>query len=141
MNNDRFEMMLEKRGIKPTAIRNLILKTMLDTDQTVSIPDLENKLISVDKSTIFRTITQFLSHNLVHCIDDGTGSLKYAVCREECDCSLADLHSHFYCESCNKTFCMRSLPVPVVDLPEGFTLHGVNYVMKGLCDKCSHTKR
>ena len=49
MNNDRFEMMLEKRGIKPTAIRNLILKTMLDTDQTVSIPDLENKLISVDK--------------------------------------------------------------------------------------------
>ena len=71
---------LEQRGIKPTAIRMLVLKVMMETEQAVSLLDLENKLDTVDKSTIFRTITLFVSHHLAHSVDDGTGSLKYAVC-------------------------------------------------------------
>jgi Fe2+ or Zn2+ uptake regulation protein len=42
---------------KPTAIRMLVLKVMIETEQAVSLLDLENKLDTVDKSTIFRTIT------------------------------------------------------------------------------------
>ena len=55
---------LEQRGIKPTAIRMLVLKAMMETEQAVSLLDLENKLDTVDKSTIFRTITLFVSHHL-----------------------------------------------------------------------------
>lgn len=54
---------LEQRGIKPTAIRMLVLKAMIETEQAVSLLDLENKLDTVDKSTIFRTITLFVSHH------------------------------------------------------------------------------
>ena len=54
---------LEQRGIKPTAIRMLVLKAMMETEQAVSLLDLENKLDTVDKSTIFRTITLFVSHH------------------------------------------------------------------------------
>ena len=46
---------LEQRGIKPTAIRMLVLKAMMETEQAVSLLDLENKLDTVDKSTIFGT--------------------------------------------------------------------------------------
>ena len=42
---------LEQRGIKPTAIRMLVLKAMIETEQAVSLLDLENKLDTVDKST------------------------------------------------------------------------------------------
>ena len=35
---------LEQRGIKPTAIRMLVLKAMIDAEQAVSLLDLENKL-------------------------------------------------------------------------------------------------
>ena len=35
---------LEQRGIKPTAIRMLVLKAMIETEQAVSLLDLENKL-------------------------------------------------------------------------------------------------
>ena len=35
---------LEQRGIKPTAIRMLVLKAMMETEQAVSLLDLENKL-------------------------------------------------------------------------------------------------
>lgn len=71
---------LEKRDIKPTAMRLLILKAMIRLDRAVSLLDIENELVTVDKSTIFRTITLFLGHHLIHGVDDGTGSLKYAVC-------------------------------------------------------------
>ena len=99
--------------------------------------DLENKLDTVDKSTIFRTITLFVSHHLAHSVDDGTGSLKYAVCDSECTCAVKDLHTHFYCEYCHKTFCLENIHVPVVDLPEGFAVRSINYVLKGCCAECA----
>ena len=61
--------MFSKREVKPTAIRLLVLNAMLEAKQAVSLLDLETRLDTVDKSTIFRTITLFLSHALVHSID------------------------------------------------------------------------
>ena len=52
------------------------------------------------------------------------------------DCTVADMHSHFYCERCRRTFCLPCEQVPIVPLPEGFLLQGVNYVLKGLCSDC-----
>src|SRR5699024_6341674 len=87
---------LARRDIKPTAIRLIILKNMMEAGRAVSLLDLEILLDTVDKSTISRTIALFLSHHLIHSIDDGSGSLKYAVCDNSCNCVIQDLHSHFY---------------------------------------------
>ena len=92
--------------------------------------------IGRDKSTVSRTLSLFLSHHLVHSIDDGSGALKYAVCSNTCTCEVEDLHVHFYCTQCHRTLCLRGLPVPLVHLPDGFTLESVNYVMKGVCSDC-----
>ena len=128
---------LNRRGIKPTAMRVLILRTMMSIPSAVSLADLEEELDTVDKSTIFRVITLFHAHHLIHCIDDGSGALKYAVCSDDCDCSVSDLHSHFYCERCHRTFCFENIHVPVVNLPDGFTVSSVNYVLKGVCPACA----
>ena len=125
-----------QRGIKPTAIRILILKTMMRFQRAVSLLDIENALDTVDKSTIFRAITLFLAHHLIHAVDDGSGSLKYAVCSNDCSCEVDDLHTHFYCEKCHRTFCFKNVHVPVVDIPDGFSVRSVNYVLKGLCADC-----
>ena len=100
---------LSLRDIKPTAMRLLILRTMMEMKRAVSVTDLEDKLDTVDKSTIFRTLTLFLSHHLIHGVDDGSGSLKYAVCEDCCMCTVEDQHMHFYCEQCHKTYCIRSV--------------------------------
>lgn len=84
---------LSLRDIKPTAMRLLILRTMMEMKRAVSVTDLEDKLDTVDKSTIFRTLTLFLSHHLIHGVDDGSGSLKYAVCEDCCMCTVEDQHS------------------------------------------------
>ena len=60
---------LSLRDIKPTAMRLLILRTMMEMRRAVSMADLEEKLDTVDKSTIFRTLTLFLSHHLIHGVD------------------------------------------------------------------------
>lgn len=131
---------LSLRDIKPTAMRLLILRTMMEMRRAVSMADLEEKLDTVDKSTIFRTLTLFLSHHLIHGVDDGSGSLKYAVCDNSCNCVVQDLHSHFYCEKCHRTFCLEGTHIPVIDLPKGFTLHSINYVLKGVCSECTSQK-
>lgn len=56
MEEDIYLHKLNLRNVKPTAIRLLILRTMMEMNRAVSQPDLEEKLQTVDKSTIFRTI-------------------------------------------------------------------------------------
>lgn len=138
---DLYLKLLARRDIKPTAIRLLVLKELVHADRAFSLLDLEDRLVTVDKSTLFRTLTLFLGRHLIHAIDDGSGSLKYALCSSECDCEVDDLHTHFYCEACHRTFCLKQIHIPHVVLPEGFTMSSINYVVKGLCSDCARKQR
>lgn len=138
MQNEQYLLhKLEHRHIRPTATRLLILHEMFRGDETVSLPSLERLLPTVDKSTISRTLTLFLLHRLIHAVDDGTGTVKYAVCSDDCDCTVEEEHTHFRCEACHRTFCLKHIAVPIVPLPEGFRLTGINYVLRGLCPECA----
>ena len=145
MMND-FEQTLIDREIKPTAVRLLVLRALTDSNFAVSLTDLEEQLDTVDKSSIFRTLTLFQAHHLVHSVVDGSGQTKYALCPAGCHCGinedsdLEDLHIHFSCQECHRTFCMRGLSIPDVKLPEGFVLKNANYVLMGLCPECSAKK-
>lgn len=134
------EKKLEERGIKPTAIRLLVFKAMTEYPQAFSLSNLEDVLETIDKSTLFRVISLFHKQHLIHSIDDGSGSIKYSVCSSDCMCRIKDLHAHFYCNNCKKTFCLKTVPIPDVELPHSFLLSNVNFVLKGLCDNCSKIK-
>ena len=128
--------LLESRGIHPTSSRLLILRQLTGSDEALSMADIERLLPTVDKSTISRTLALFLLHRLVHAIDDGSGSLKYALSDGDEE-AADDEHTHFACTQCHRTFCLKQVHVPVVDLPEGFSLQSISYVLKGLCPECS----
>lgn len=135
------------RGIRPTVVRTLVLRALRDAECALSLSVLEARLGTVDKSSIFRALQLFESHHLVHCITDGSGQMQYALCSDDCRCGedidagLTDLHTHFYCEHCHRTFCLRGLPVPQVELPEGFRLRTANYVLEGICPECGRCVR
>lgn len=131
------EKKLLDRSIKPTAIRLLIFKTMTEFKKAFSLTDLETELETVNKSTIFRTLTLFHENLLIHTIDDGSGSMKYSICNETCMCTVGDLHVHFNCNRCQNTYCLESISIPPIQLPEKFLLESVNFVMKGICENCS----
>ena len=128
---------LEKKNVRPTAIRLLVVDAILSARRAVSLSDLEIILDTVDKSSIFRTLELFVKHHVVHAIDDGSGSIKYEICEGEEECTLDDMHIHFYCTVCHKTFCFKTIRIPFVQIPEGFTVDSANYTLKGVCKDCT----
>ena len=118
MNSQDMISRLESKGIRPTANRILVMKTLMGEQNPQSLSNLERKMVSMDKSSIFRTLTLFLEHDVVHAFEDGRGVLCYELCEEKGACDHHDGHIHFYCESCQRSFCMEDIHIPSFELPE-----------------------
>ena len=131
------EQKLLNRGLKPTAMRILVLEKLISSQYAISLGGLEELLIRSDKSTIYRTLKTFESALLVHSVEDGSGKTKYAICPDYCECNISELHAHFYCQSCTHTYCLPSVPVPSVTIPIGFTANLANLIVKGVCNNCN----
>lgn len=136
MNSQDMISRLESKGIRPTANRILVMKTLMGEQNPQSLSNLERKMVSMDKSSIFRTLTLFLEHDAVHAFEDGRGVLCYELCEEKGACDHHDGHIHFYCESCQRSFCMEDIHIPSFELPEGFYPHSISFVIKGECPDC-----
>ncbi len=137
MNNNDFASVLQRSGIRPTGNRLLIYGIMHATQNAVSMSDLEHMLPELDKSTIFRTLTLFNEKHLIHGAEDA-GGMKYCI-RDNNEVFDADeSHCHFYCESCGKTYCLDKSVISNLALPEGFVMHGLNYLVKGICAECTN---
>lgn len=128
---------LRLHGIRPTANRILIVRALASAGRPMSLSELENGLLTVDKSSIFRALTVFKEHHLVHVIEDGGDGVRYELCMSGDGDTDDDLHVHFYCERCHRTFCIDNVPVPQVPLPRGYRRVSVNYMVKGFCPECS----
>lgn len=139
MESYEIERRLEAKNIKPTTNRILVMKAILSSGQAVSLSELEQLLETMDKSSIFRTLSLFLDHHAVHGIYDGSGCMKYEACNSPGSCLSGDgdIHAHFYCRSCHRTICLKGLSVPELALPSGFRSEYINYTVVGLCEKCS----
>jgi Fur family ferric uptake transcriptional regulator len=135
--NLHYEQRLINHGIKPTSMRILILKTITDKNDMFSLADLETMLETVDKSTIFRTLTLFHKHKLLHTVVDQSGSLKYGLCDVDCECLPEQQHVHFYCNRCRLTFCLRDTVVPLISMPQNYSMENLNYLVTGICGNCN----
>ncbi len=138
MNSAECEALLASHGIKPTANRIVVAKTLAAAERPMSLTELEYKILSIDKSGVFRALTLFREHHLVHVIEDGGDGVRYELCHShDGHAEDDDQHVHFYCERCHRTFCLPDMPIPTVSLPAGYELHDINYMAKGLCPECS----
>ena len=138
MNSAECEALLASHGIKPTANRIVVARTLAAAERPMSLTELEYKILSIDKSGVFRALTLFREHHLVHVIEDGGDGVRYELCHShDGHAEDDDQHVHFYCERCHRTFCLTDMPIPTVGLPVGYELHDINYMAKGLCPECS----
>jgi len=118
-------------------MRELVLDILAEQKMAISLSDLEQKFHKSDKVTLYRTLKTFEEKKLIHSIDDGTGAVKYALCKESCQCHPEDLHVHFFCLKCQHTFCLSDIPIPSIKLPVNFSVKTVNMVIKGICSSCN----
>lgn len=131
---------LESHGVRPTAVRLLVLATICSSSHPLSSLEIETLLETVDRSTVTRSLALFSEKGLVHVINDGTGSAKYEACPSPSGHSASDMHVHFHCRKCGKTYCLAGTTIPAVKLPEGYEAEDADYIIAGLCPRCSKTE-
>ncbi len=135
-HNKEIEQILHECGVKPTAMRVWVYRTLMQCHHPISLKQMEERMVTADRSTIFRTLNLLLKHHLIHSIEDGSGSIKYEPNTHHNDDSAEDGHVHFFCEKCQHTYCLHHINIPQVDLPEDFLVLSANYILKGLCPNC-----
>ena len=128
--------LLEEHGIKPTANRIVVAKALASSMNPQSLAELERKIVTIDKSNVFRALTLFKEHHLVHTIEGGSDGTKYELCHSHSHEHDDDQHPHFFCEVCQQTYCLEGMKMPALELPEEFEAHTANYIIKGVCPHC-----
>ncbi len=129
--------LLESHNVKPTANRIVVVRALAAAMRPLLLAELEAEIGTIDKSGIFRTLTVFKENHLVHLVEDGCQGVRYELCHSRHEDEDDDMHVHFHCTQCHKTFCIDNTPVPVVELPDGYHMSTVNYVVKGICPDCA----
>lgn len=136
--NEDIERRLGEHGVRPSPVRMLVMRVLDGSDEPLAVLDIERELESVDRSSITRTMACFQKAGLVHAISDGTGAVKYELCRSHPHHEHTDEHVHFRCVKCGRTVCLTDIPIPHIELPDGYTALNTNFVITGICDKCNN---
>ena len=71
MKTSDFECFLQGHGVKPTANRLIVVRTLAASPWPMSLAELEQRILTLDKSSVFRALTLFREHHVVHAIEDG----------------------------------------------------------------------
>ncbi|MCQ2287944.1 MAG: transcriptional repressor [Muribaculaceae bacterium] len=140
MKVSEIEHMLSSHGIRPTANRIVVAQALSSHDGSYTLAELEDTIGTIDKSGIFRALTLFKEHHLVHVLENSSDGVRYELCKSHNDEHDDDTHVHFYCERCMKTLCLPHLSIPQVQLPQGYEVATVNYMVKGVCPDCSRKR-
>ena len=131
------EKILAEHGVKATANRLMIARALADAHRPLTMTELEDLLETIDKSNVFRTLQLFREAHLVHALEDTGDGVRYEFCHSHAEGHDDDLHVHFYCEKCHRTYCLEDKPIPAVDPPEGFYVESSSMLLRGICPNCA----
>lgn len=137
MKNEAAEI-LKRNQLSITHSRQKILELFRKHDGALAHADIEKKTREeFDRVTIYRTLQTFVEKGIVHVIPSADNSVLYALCKSHCTQeSHNDNHVHFICDNCDTTYCLESVVIPPIKLPEGFKLSATNMLVSGICKKC-----
>ncbi len=140
MESKECERLLLAHGVKPTANRIVVVKALAAAGRPLSLSELERDILSIDKSGVFRALTLFRDHHLVHAIEDGSGGTRYELCHSHHADRDDDQHPHFFCRVCRRTYCLEGMPLPSPAMPDGFQAETASFLVTGVCPECNSRK-
>ena len=132
------DSLLRSFKLRSTPNRQTILHLFLRKECALSHADIENEIADdLDRVTVYRTLKTFLNKGLIHKVLDDEGTLKYALCSDDCT-ALEHHHDHvhFKCIRCGQTNCLN-IVVPEIDLPRNYEKEQTDILIQGICDQCS----
>lgn len=137
--NTEVKKLLKNHSLRLTQSRGDVISVFLGKEVAVSHGDIESEIDGkYDRVTIYRTLKSFIDKGLIHKVLDDSGATRYALCHDHCsEDAHQHNHIHFKCQRCDRTTCLDLVYIPEVKLPEGFKAVESNYLISGICKKCS----
>jgi len=132
----RAEDLIDGAGIRSTKARAQVLAAILSAGRSLSHPELAGLLPDLDRVTVFRSLKALKASGLLHGIQGLDGILRYVanpVGRKGCP----GRHPHFLCLECGAMSCLSEQKLPHVRVPVGAEVAGKQYLVYGICPRCS----
>lgn len=133
---NEIKTILKTHKLSVTVVRVDVLDFFIRMNRALSFKDLEDEFKDSDRVTLYRTLSSFTEHGVLHKIPDDSGFATYGLCHDTCssDDHKHD-HMHFKCNECGKIECLE-LNIPTVEVP-GYKVTEANLILKGTCNNCA----
>jgi len=128
--------LLIKNSLKLTNQRELLLKTIIDSDSIFSAISLQEKVNdSMDMATIYRILTVFLKKNIIREVITNDNTCFY-----ELSCEHHPVHPHFFCKKCKSITCLNPINAHSIiangDYSSDYIIEDIAIQLMGICPKC-----
>ncbi|MCX8080683.1 MAG: transcriptional repressor [Bacteroidia bacterium] len=129
---------LSEHGLKRTTARLEVLKRFSNSKIALSQPILEKKVKNVDRTTLYRILSDFVRAGILHPVVSSKGVVHYSLCHDHCDSSRHfDNHVHFECLDCNSILCLTNVRLPKIKIGSGIKVNSFDYKVIGTCSNCN----
>ena len=134
---------LKQVGLKLTQPRILVLATLLSCDEPLTHQQLEKKLKTIDRVTLYRVLECLIEHDLAHKLSGADRVWRFEACSHRKAHKMHHIHPHFHCDICQRFICLGNnaefhMLHMQLALPEGFEGKSMDVTINGLCDGCNH---
>ena len=128
--------LLRQKQLRVTAPRIAILRTLLEAGCPLAEADIAKRLgaAAPDKTTIYRTLMSLVQADIVHKAFVEHRQWHFEPAHR---CARHQCHPHFTCIRCKRTECLHGVSTPLLNLPDGFTMHRQQIRIEGICSACS----
>ena len=132
---------LKSAGLRCTPARDAVLSLLSQKGHPLAHSEIAKArgLATLDRVTLYRTLTALQEAGLVHRVQDLEGAWRF--------CAHARLgkgcpggHAHFHCTRCGRMRCLTDQALPWISVSEGAEVTGKQLVVYGLCPACAARK-
>ncbi len=125
---------LQQAGLRVTAARLLVLRTMAPAQQALSHADIEAALPEpLDRVTLYRTLDSLVEARL---LARSVGADRIGRFARFSGDGHHDAHPHFHCDDCGRVYCLPGRRPRAPAVPAGFAVEAVDVQVHGHCPAC-----
>lgn len=133
------EMILRKKGIRPSYLRIKILEYFFKYHNHPSVnmiyDELQDKIPTLSKTSVYNTLSLFNQHHMIESLGITDNEQRYDLYRTK-------THAHFYCEVCSEiTDINFAIDEQIAEVFKEYEVQSQSIQFKGICPNCLKSKK
>ena len=140
-NMNEYAHILAAHDIRLTSLRLELLRLLYNTEKPLSHAEIMELLGNEwDRITLYRNLALLEERRVIHKIQGTDGSWRFRA-HPLNTLGCPGNHAHFCCLECGAMECLLDQPMPRVDVPEGYSVEGKQFLVYGICKACREAKK